>query len=63
MEDLSEKIQKLNLLSEEVISSKCLTIELIFLDNVFDSFYAKKTGGDVDFIVTKNKIKILLPNS
>ena len=42
MEDLSEKIQKLNLLSEEVISGKCLTIELIFLDNVLDSFYAKK---------------------
>ena len=63
MEDLSEKIQKLNLLSEEVISGECLTIELTFLDNVLDSFHAKKTDGDVDFIVTKNKIKILLPNS
>ena len=63
MEDLSGKIQKLNLLPEEVISSECLTIELIFLDYDLDSFYAKKTDGDVDFIVTKNKINILLPNS
>lgn len=42
MEDLSGKILKLNLLPEEVINGECLTIELIFLDNDLDSFYAKK---------------------
>ena len=39
MEALLEKIQKMNLSSEEVIRSECLTIELTFLDKVIDSFY------------------------
>ena len=43
MEDLSEKIQKINLSSEEVISGECLKIELTFLDDVIDCFlYSNK---------------------
>ena len=40
METLLEKIQKMNLLSKEVISGECLTIKLIFLDDTTDSFYS-----------------------
>ena len=50
MEDLSEKIQKINLFSEEVISGECLKIELTFLDDVIDSFYTVVNGGDIDLI-------------
>ena len=63
MEDLSEKIQKMNLSSEELISGECLKVELNFLDDVIDSFYTVINGGDIDFDLTKNKIKIILPNS
>ena len=63
MEDLSEKLQKLNLSSEEVISGECLKIELTFFDDVIDSFYTVMNSGDIDFGLTKNKIKIILPNS
>ena len=63
MEDLSKKIQKMNLSSEEVITGECLKIELTFLDDVIDSFYTVINGGDIDFDLTRNKIKIILPNS
>ena len=53
----------MNLSSKEVISGECLTIKLTFLDDVVDSFYTTMSGGDIDFVVTKNKIKIKLPNS
>ena len=39
------------------------TIKLTFLDDVVDSFYTTMSGGNIDFGVTKNKIKIILPNS
>ena len=66
MEDLSEKIQKMNLSSEEVVSGECLKIEPTFFfddDDVIDSFCPVINGGDIDFDLTKNKIKIILPNS
>ena len=62
MEDLSDKIEKMNLSSKEVISGECLTIELTFLDDVVDSLYTTMSGDDIDFVVTKNKIKIILPD-
>ena len=39
------------------------TIKLTFLDDVVDSFYTTMSGGNIDFGVTKIKIKIILPNS
>ena len=52
----------MNLSSKEVISGECLTIKLTFLDDVVDSFYTAMSGGDIDFVVTKSKIKIILPD-
>ena len=63
MEDLSEKIQKTNLSSKEVISGECLKMELTFFGDVIGSFYTVINGGDIDFDLTKNKVKIILPNS
>ena len=40
-----------------------LKIELTFFDDVIDSFYTVMNSGDIDFGLTKNKIKIILPNS
>ena len=53
----------MNLSSKKVISGECFTIELTFLDYVVDSFYTAMSGGDIDFVMTKNKLKIVLPNS
>ena len=50
MEDLSEKKQKMNLSSEEVISGECLKIEVTFLDDVMDSFFTVINGGDINLI-------------
>ena len=62
MEDLSEQIQKLNILPEDVTSGKCLKIELNFLDHLIESFYAGRTDTDIDFILTKNKIQTIISN-
>ena len=53
----------MNLSSEELISGECLKVELNFLDDVIDYFYTVINGGNIDFDLTKNKIKIILPNS
>ena len=63
MEDLSKKIQKMNLSSKELISGECLKMELTFFDDVIDSFYTVINGGNIDFDLTKDKVKIILPNS